>query len=68
MKCFEWIEKLSLFNKLVDKSSTGTPKEFAERLSIGRSTLYELIDEYRSRGIYIKYSRRERTFYYENKK
>ena len=66
MRLFEYVDKLSIFDKLVRQERTGTPGELAERLSIGRSTLYEMIDELRSRGAEIKYSRPKGTFYYYN--
>jgi len=66
MKPFDFPEKLSIMDKLIRQEHTGTPSELAERLSIGRSTLYEIIDELYSRGVEIKYSRTRRTFYYNN--
>ncbi|MDR2585823.1 MAG: HTH domain-containing protein [Prevotellaceae bacterium] len=66
MKFFIFVEKLSMLDKLIRQERTGTPCEFAERLSISRSTLYEIIDELRSRGMEIKYSRSLGSFYYDN--
>jgi biotin operon repressor len=66
MKLFDFPEKLSIMDKLIRQEHTGTPSELAERLSISRSTLYEVIDELVSRGVEIKYSRTRRTFYYNN--
>ncbi|MCL2502110.1 MAG: helix-turn-helix domain-containing protein [Bacteroidales bacterium] len=53
-------------NKLIIREYTGSPHELARRLSISRSTLYEIIDELNSRGVEIKYSRNRGTFYYNN--
>lgn len=64
MKLFEYLERISLFHKLISERRTGTPDEFACRLGIGRTSLYELIDELRSRGAPIFYSKSCRTFYY----
>ena len=64
MKMFEYIDRISIINKLISERRTGTPDEFAGRLGVGRSSLYEMIDELRSRGAPIEYSRREHTFYY----
>ncbi|MCL1973714.1 MAG: HTH domain-containing protein [Bacteroidetes bacterium] len=66
MSHFDFLEKLSVLNKLICRGYTGTPKELAQRLSISRSTLYEIIDELNSRGAEIKYSRNRNTFYYNN--
>jgi len=66
MNHFDFFDKLIFFDKLVRQEHTGTPDQFAQRLSIGRSTLYEMIDELRLRGVEIKYSRYRSTFYYRN--
>ncbi|MDR0712348.1 MAG: hypothetical protein LBF67_08425 [Prevotellaceae bacterium] len=66
MSIFEFVDKVKLFNRLVEQRHTGTPQEFAERLGMGRSTLYEFIDELRSRDVDVSYSRKSRTYYYAN--
>jgi hypothetical protein len=66
MTPIEYLEKLELFHKLVDQQRTGTPIDFAKRISISRSTLYELISEFQSRGVEIGYSRTRNTFYYKS--
>ena len=66
MNHIEFLEKLVVLEKLIRKERTGTPDELAERLSISRSTVYEIIDELNLRGIEIKYSRSRCTFYYKN--
>ena len=63
MKIIDALNKLSLFNKLVEQESTGTPSEFAERLGISRTSLYDLIDELKSYNVNIVYSRKRKTFY-----
>ena len=63
MKVIETLNKLSLFIRLVEQESTGTPTEFANRLGISKTSLYDLIDELRSHNIKIVYSRSRKTFY-----
>jgi Predicted transcriptional regulator len=65
MKVFEYLDRISLMNKLVLRRSTGTPEEFAHQLGVSRTSLYELIDELRSRGAPIVYSKSVKTFYYK---
>jgi len=65
MTSFDSIEKLELFHKLVQQEKTGTPVDFAKRIGISRSTLYELISEFESRDVAIGYSRSRSTFYYK---
>ena len=66
MNKLELIEKVAILNELISQKRTGTPEEVAERLRISRSTLYEIIDELKLRGVDVKYSRSHCTFYYNN--
>ncbi len=51
-------------NRLLQRRATGTPSEFANRLGVSRTRLYEMIDELKSHGAPITYDRGIRTFYY----
>ncbi len=53
-----------MMHKLVSRQRTGTPEEFARQLGVSRTSLYELIDELRSRGAPIVYSKSSKTFFY----
>lgn len=64
MKVFEYLDRISLMHKLVSRQRTGTPEELARMLGVSRTTLYELIDELRSRGAPIAYSKSAKTFFY----
>jgi biotin operon repressor len=64
MKVFEYLDRISLMHKLVMRQKTGTPEEFAGQLGVSRTSLYELIDELRSRGVPIAYSKSAKTFFY----
>lgn len=50
--------------KLLECRRTGTPEEFAGKLGISRTSLYEMLDEFKSRGAPIGYSKTVKTFYY----
>jgi biotin operon repressor len=65
MKVFEYLDRISRMHKLVTRRTTGTPEEFASQLGVSRTSLYELIDELRSRGAPIVYSKSVKTFYYK---
>ncbi len=65
MKVFEYLDRISTMHKLVSRRKTGTPQEFADQLGVSRTSLYELIDELRSRGAPIVYSKSARTFFYQ---
>ena len=64
MKVFEYLDRISMMHKLVSRQRTGTPEEFARQLGVSRTSLYELIDELRSRGAPIVYSKSTKTFFY----
>jgi biotin operon repressor len=64
MKVFEYLDRISRMQKLLELRRTGSPNEFAGRLGVSRTSLYELIDELRSRGAPILYSKSSKTFYY----
>jgi biotin operon repressor len=64
MKVFEYLDRISMMHKLVSRQKTGTPDEFAGQLGVSRTSLYEMIDELRSRGVPIAYSKSARTFFY----
>jgi predicted DNA-binding transcriptional regulator YafY len=64
MKVFEYLDRISMMHKLVVRQRTGTPEEFARQLGVSRTSLYELIDELRSRGAPIAYSKSSKTFFY----
>lgn len=49
---------------MLTRQRTGTPAEFAGQLGVSRTTLYEMIDELRSRGAPISYSKSSCTFFY----
>jgi len=65
MKVFEYLDRISMLHKHVANQGTGTPEEFARRLGVSRTSLYELIDELRSRGAPIAYSKSAKTFFYK---
>ena len=44
--------------------STGTPEEFAEKLGLRRSTLFQSLQEMREMGVDIKYSCFRQSYYY----
>lgn len=64
MKFFTILDRIDKMNKLVLARKTGTPVEFASQLGVSRTSMYELIDELRSREVPISYSKSIRSFYY----
>jgi biotin operon repressor len=44
--------------------ATGTPDEFAEKLGLKRSTLFQSLQEMREMGVDIRYSCIRQSYYY----
>ncbi|MBN2899991.1 MAG: HTH domain-containing protein [Clostridia bacterium] len=64
MKVFEYLDRISRMHRMLTRQHTGTPSEFASHLGVSRTTLYEMIDELKSRGAPISYSKSSCTFFY----
>lgn len=52
----------------IQQEATGTPEEFASKLDVCESHLYQIIDTLKQMGGPIAYSRRRRTYYYKQPK
>ncbi|MCX2432653.1 MULTISPECIES: DNA-binding protein [unclassified Pedobacter] len=64
MKLLEYIDRIKIIHKLIKESHTGTPENFAKRLSISTSRLYVVLEELKLMGAPIEYSRQLQTYYY----
>jgi hypothetical protein len=51
-------------DSLISRMATGTPVEFAEKIGIKRSTLFQSLQEMREIGVDIKYSNTRQSYYY----
>jgi predicted transcriptional regulator len=64
MSLIKYIERLRRIDYLISMMSTGTPEEFAGKLGIRRSTLFQSLQEMRELGVNIKYSCIRQSYYY----
>jgi biotin operon repressor len=64
MSLIKYIERLRRIDTLVSMMATGAPEEFAEKLGIRRSTLFQSLQEMREMGLDIKYSYNRQSYYY----
>jgi len=55
MKIFEFIERFDLIYKLLKEKRTGSANEFAKKVGISRSQLFNYLDHFKSYDIVIKY-------------
>jgi predicted DNA-binding transcriptional regulator YafY len=68
MNFIKHIERIEKIDKLIQENKTGGPDEFAGQMGISRRQLYNYLDELRSFGIDIQYSRLNHSFHYSNNK
>ncbi|MFV0328885.1 MAG: hypothetical protein ACK5KL_03505 [Dysgonomonas sp.] len=66
MQLFEAINRISRVHMMIMNESTGTPEEFANKLNISRRQLFNILEDFKSYGAQIKYSRKKRAYSYQN--
>ena len=64
VKIFKQFEQLQLIHKLIEAQRTGPPIEFAQRLGISPRRWYDILEELKSRGAPIVYSRTLNSYLY----
>ena len=68
MTHLEFLEKTEYIRELINKESTGTPAELAQRLNISERSLYRIITTLKNMGHPITYSRCKQSYCYANEK
>ena len=64
MSFIKYVERLRRMDSLISMMATGNPEEFAEKIGVGRSTLFQHLQEMRKMGVDIKYSSTRQSYYY----
>jgi DNA-binding IclR family transcriptional regulator len=64
MSITKYIDRLKRIDALILQKATGTPTEFAHKLGLRRSTLYQTLQEINKLGVKIKYSNARQSYYY----
>jgi len=59
-----YLFRLKKMDALIKRKSTGTPHEFARRMDLSESALYEYLVVLKQLGAPVKYCRRRRSYYY----
>lgn len=60
----KYTERLKRADRLIRQECTGTPKEFANKLNISESHLYGFLDELKTMGLPLTYSKSKLTYLY----
>ncbi len=66
MKTLKQLERLKKMHQLIKNTNTGTPKEFAFRLDISESQLYNILEDLKIKGFPITYSRSLKSYVYND--
>jgi ACT domain-containing protein len=66
MKIFEIIERFDLIFKLIKAEKTGTANEFAQKIGLSRSQLFNYLDYLKSYEIEIRYDLFKHSYVIEN--
>lgn len=64
----KYIDRLIRMDALIKMKATGTPDQFASKLGIKRSTLFQILQDIRRMDVDIKYSCARQSYYYANGK
>jgi predicted DNA-binding transcriptional regulator YafY len=67
MPTHRFIERLQSIDYYIRTKSTGTPKEFAEKLRVSERQLYKYLKNLKELGAPIKYNKNSRSYYYDCK-
>lgn len=66
MNFIRQIDRIKKTHQLIQNEQTGTPDQFAIKLNVSRSHLYNTLESLRDLGAKIKYSKKTESFYYES--
>ena len=61
----KYIERLKQADQLIRLRATGKPSDFAVKLRICKSHLYNILEDLRDLGLPLAYCKEECTYYYE---
>lgn len=64
MSLSKYIARLQRMDLLIAMKATGPPEEFAYKMNLSRSTLFETLQEMKSMGVDIRYSNIRESYYY----
>ena len=68
MSLVKYIARLQRMDLLIAMRATGSPDEFAFKMNLSRSTLFEMIQEMKGLGVDIRYSSLSSSYYYADER
>lgn len=64
----KYVDRFKRMDCMISMQATGTPIEFAKKLGIKRSTLYDSLQEMKDMGVDIRYSPVRQSYYYADER
>jgi predicted DNA-binding transcriptional regulator YafY len=61
-----YLNLLLRLDSFIRSKGTGSPPEFAQKMGVSERSLYEYLKVLKDLGAPIRFSRQERSYYYEN--
>jgi predicted DNA-binding transcriptional regulator YafY len=61
----QYLTLLQQLDQFISRKKTGSPPEFARKMGISERSLYEYLKVLKELGAPIRFSRQERSYYYE---
>ena len=65
MNLLQKIRQIERVDQLIRLKATGTPKDFAKRLNVSKSTLYNILEFIKNQGVEIYYCPNRQSFCYK---
>jgi predicted DNA-binding transcriptional regulator YafY len=60
-----YLNLLLRLDQFIQRKGTGSPPEFAQKMGVSERSLYEYLRVLKELGAPIRFSRQERSYYYE---
>lgn len=58
------MQRINKANQLIVDEKTGDPAQFAQKLGVSRSQLYNILDQFKDFGAPMKYNKKDKTYFY----
>lgn len=66
MNTIKQLERLRIIHQYIKEANTGTPNEFSKKLKLSESQLYNILDDLKTKGFPIEYSRNLKSYIYND--
>lgn len=66
MTTIKQLDRLKKIHQYIKVANTGSPKEFANRLNLSESQLYNILEDLKIKGFPISYSRNLKSYVYND--